>query len=416
MKRVVITGVGAICPLGGNVDEIWSAIIDYKIGYKKYNHPDPSVKAKFFGRIEEKLDLSRIPKRLTKMVPRFAEMGLIAADQAMEMANSVGSEPLTSFYSPFDCGVIFGTGWGGQDSAISNYSQYSKTGFASPFANLQCMPSVATGCISINWNLRGYQNTPAAACATGSISIGDAYEVIRSGRAEMMLAGGAESVIDPYNVWTIDMLNALTKEQNDVQKASCPFSSNRTGFVLTEGAAVVCLESLENAKKRNAPILAEIVGFGSYSDAQDMTAPAHDGKGRIKSIEMALHRSKINPDEIDYINAHGTSTQLNDKNETEVIKAVFGEHAYNVPISSTKSYTGHLISAAGALETILCIRAIKDKMIPATINYHDADLELDLNYVPNKHMFGVDIKNVLNVNYGFGGCNSALILRRYDEK
>lgn len=415
MRRVVVTGMGAICPLGRNLNEIWEAIEKYQLGYKRYDHPDPNVKTKFFGRIDHKLDVSHFPKRITKTLPRFSRLGIIAADEAIQMADITGSKPMSEFYSPFDRGVIFGTGWGGQDSAIENHTQYEEIGFASPFANLQCMPNVATGFMSINWNLRGYQNTPAAACATGSISIGDAYEMIRSGRSEMMLAGGAESVIDDYNVWTIDVLDALTREQNDVQKACCPFSLGRSGFVLTEGAAAVCLETLENAKLRNAPIYAEIIGFGSFSDAQDITAPADDSKGRIKSIERAMSQAELKLSDIDYINAHGTSTPLNDKNETEVIKEVFGERAYKVPVSSTKSYTGHLIAATGALETTFCVKTILEQWIPATTNYAEQDVGLDLDYVPNQHRTGENINVVMNLNYGFGGCNSALIVRRYSE-
>ena len=411
--RVVITGYGAICPLGDSVLDIWESIKAYRLGYSRYDHPNKSVMTKFFGRIERPIDVSKFSKRILKSMPRFGRLGLIASNEAIEMA--FGGDPaseLDKYYDPFDRGIIFGTGWGGEDTSIENNNSYIKYGVASPFANLECMHSVGTGLMSINWNLRGYQNTPIAACATGNMAIGDAYEVIRSGRAKMMLAGAAESVLDNYNVWTLDVLGALTREQEDAEKACCPFSADRSGFVLTEGSAAVVLENMEDAIRRGAKILGEVVGYANYSDAHDITAPAPDLKGRIMTIEKAIERSKIEKTDIQYINAHGTSTPLNDANETMAIKAVFKENAINIPISSTKSYTGHLVSASGVIESIFCLKTMEDNMVPATVNLKSPDEALDLDFTPNQHRFVEGINNVLNINYGFGGCNSALVLRR----
>lgn len=302
----------------------------------------------------------------------------------------------------------------GQDEVVKNAMMYTETGMASPFSNIQAMYSVCTAAIAKIWNLRGYQSTPVAACATSSIAIGDAFELIKAGRAKMVLAGGGESIRDAFNIWSVDILQALSKEQNDVTKACCPFSLDRSGFIMSEGAAVVCLEEYESAKKRGANIFAEITGYGNFSDAYDMTKPAPDLLGRVKSINKALSQANVSVGEIDYINAHGTSTPLNDLNETESLKLALGDYdyAYEIPISSTKSYTGHLMAAAGSMETIFCIKSMNANMLPATTNLNNPDPACDLNYVANNHVNNEDIKTALNINYGFGGSNSALILQR----
>lgn len=411
-SRVVITGYGAICSLGKDSDEIWSSIESKSIGYKHVLYSDSSITAKIFGVIDEGQSMYKvIPKRLQKMLPTFAKYGFLATKEALSKAFPDGSD-ISRHYEAFDCGVIFGTGWGGQDYHNRNYREYTETGLTTPFSNIMSMHSVGTAAISMNWNLRGYQNTPVAACATGSIAIGDAYEIIRSGRAKMMIAGGGESIKDMFNVWTVDVLQALSKEQDDISKACCPFDINRSGFVLSEGAAVLCLEDYDSAVKRGANIYAEITGYASYSDAYDMTAPAPDLKGRVNTIISACRNASITPMDIDYINAHGTSTPANDINETMALKESLGAHAINIPISSTKSYTGHLISCAGSMESIFCIKAMQSGMVPATINLNNPDPKCDLNYVPNEHLYGRNINVTLNVSFGFGGTNSALVIRK----
>lgn len=274
------------------------------------------------------------------------------------------------------------------------------------------MPSIATGACTLMWNLRGYQNTVIAACATGTIAIGDAYEAIRQGRASMMLAGGSETLRNETNIWNIDVLNALSKEQEEAERACCPFDRRRSGFVLAEGAAVLCLEELEHAQHRGATILGEIKGYGSFSDARDFTAPAEDMLARVKSIEFALKQAGKRPEDIDYINAHGTSTPLNDLNESNAIKAALGAHAKRVPVSSTKSYSGHLISAAGSFESIICLKAIATGILPGTANLLESDPECDLNYLPNGHLHGQAVDTTLNLSFGFGGANAALVIER----
>jgi len=415
-RRVVITGYGAISSLGENSTDIWQAVLDKKIGYDFYHNPGKGISARVFGRINTPLDLSKFSKKILKNTPRFAELGLIAADEAITMA--FGEEQgLSSHYDQRECGVIFGTGWAGFDCSAVNYYGYSDPDALSASAHscFHSMPSIASSVISVNWKLKGYQNTPIAACATGNIAIGDAYEIIKSGKAKMMIAGGSESLMQPFTIWSVDVLGALTKETNDLRKACCPFSKDRSGFVLSEGAAAVCLENLEDALARNATIYGEIVGYANHSDAYvNLTTPAPDLVGRVTTIQKAMEYAGVGVDDIDYINAHGTSTPMNDYNETLVLKEVFGTRAYDIPISSTKSYTGHLIAAAGGIETIFCLKGIENNMIPATINLDTPDPACDLNYVPNDHLFEQKLNYAININYGFGGANSCLVLKRFD--
>ncbi|MFC3395331.1 beta-ketoacyl-[acyl-carrier-protein] synthase family protein [Brenneria rubrifaciens] len=413
LNRVVVTGYGGICPLGGNSQDIWNAILAYRLGYTLVSHPNEDVVAKFFGHIPFHVDVSRFSKKLLKYLPRFSRLGLIAADEALSMAFGKDSRrSLDEIYSPHERGVIFGTGWGGEDDIAENGEAYTRQSLASPLSNIMAMPSVGSAAISMNWNLCGYQNTPVAACASGSIAIGDAFEIIRSGRAKMMLAGGGESIRHPFSVWNIDILGALSKEQENERKACCPFSLDRSGFVLSEGAAVLCLEEYENAVTRGAPILAEIIGYSNFSDAWDVTAPDPNLNGRMMVIQTALSQSKVAVQDIDYINAHGTSTPLNDLNETLALKKSFGKSVYNIPISSTKSYTGHLIAASGAMESIFCVKAIEESIAPATLNLLNPDPECDLDFIPNKHRVLPRLETALNVNYGFGGSNSALLFSK----
>jgi 3-oxoacyl-[acyl-carrier-protein] synthase II len=275
------------------------------------------------------------------------------------------------------------------------------------------MPSLGTAAVSMQFGLRGYQTTPVAACASGAIAIGEAVEAIRRGDAKMMVAGGSESLREIFNIWSIDVLEALSMEQSDVTRACCPFSQHRSGFVLSEGAAVVCLEDFDSAVARGARILAEITGYGNASDAHDYTAPAPDALGRIRAMKRAIDVAGIRPEEIDYVNAHGTSTQLNDLNESFAIKEVLGPRAAGVRVSSTKSYTGHLIGAAGAIETIFCVKAITERTVPATIHLTHPDPKCaGLDYTPNEHVFDAKVDTCLKLSFGFGGANAALVIKR----
>lgn len=412
-KRVVVTGYGAICSLGESVPEIWNSVMNYQVGYKRVEFADKSITAKYFGFVEpNKKRYEGISKAILKMLPEFARFALVASRDALQMAFGQSDNLDNHFKSKFDVGVIIGTGWGGADSVNKNNRDYQDSGMSSSFATLMSMNNSATAAVSMNWNLRGYQNTPSAACATGTMAIGDAYEVIKSGRAKVMLAGGSESLKDQFNVWSVDVLQALSKEQNDIRLACCPFSASRSGFVLSEGAAVLCLEEIEHAILRGANILGEITGYANYSDAFDMTAPAEDLKARHMTIVSALNDAGLKPEQVDYINLHGTSTPINDSNETNSLKSALGNAAYEIPMSGTKSYTGHLIAAAGALETIICLKSIETGVVPATIHLDSPDPECDLNFTANEHAKNSSIDSALNLSFGFGGANCALVISR----
>ncbi|MBE4854624.1 beta-ketoacyl-[acyl-carrier-protein] synthase family protein [Enterobacter pasteurii] len=409
-KRVVVTGYGAVTPLGATADESWQAIMRYRLGYRYVDNSARNIKTYFLGLVDNEPSLSGVPAVVRRRLPRFARLTLGAARQAMAMA--FGGEPPQEFYSPLDCGAIMGTGWGGLDESYHAQSEFATRGLASPFTCFYSMPSVTTAACSQFWGLNGYQNTVVAACATGTIAIGEAYEVIRSGRAQMMLAGAGESLTSHCAIWNIDVLGALSKEASDPQRASCPFSAHRSGFVLSEGAAVLCLEEREGAIARGATILGEVTGYANFSDAWDFTSPAEDCLAREHTITCVLQQAGLQPEQLDYINAHGTSTPLNDINETQSLKMALGDAAWSIPVSSTKSYTGHLISAAGTFESIVCLQAIGHGIIPATTNYQQADERCDLDYVIEGHRAG-NIRRTLNLSFGFGGANAALILEKH---
>ena len=408
-KRVVVTGYGAVSSMGNNADEIWKNLMNYEVGYNYFDFSEHDIHSKFYGFFDlDKSLLKGISKKLLKQSPMFAKYSLIAAREAIEM--SLNGMTLDEIADDFERGTIIGTGYGGIDSIVENSNHWFAEGYASSFSNVMTMKSIATAVVSMNWNLRGMQSSPVAACATGSIAIGEAYEAIKAGRAKYMVAGGTESIKHNYSLWTIDSIQALNKSQEAQNLASCPFDSNRSGFVLSEGAAVLCLEDYDNAKARGATILAEIVGYANYSDCHDMTAPAEDLLARVNVIKDLCKQGGTLPD---YVNLHGTSTPLNDKNETAAFKAALGNVAYEIPMSSTKSYTGHLIAAAGSIETIFCIKGMHDNVIPATRNLHNPDPECDLNYVPNEHMTSHNYDLAMNISFGFGGTNAGLMVKKY---
>lgn len=408
-RRVVVTGYGAVTPLGINAEQSWTAIMDYQLGYRYYDKFQQSITARFFGLLNTEPDLKDVPAAIRRRLPRYARLALAAAREAMEMA--FGKQSPAAYYDRLECGTIIGSGWAGQDETHDSHENFLKTGLGTPFGCFFSMPNAGTAACSLYWGLRGYQNSPIAACATGTIAIGDAFEVIRSGRASMMLAGAGESLRSNSAVWNIDILGALASEQEEITKASCPFSRDRNGFVLAEGAAVLCLEERERALARGATILGEIKGYGNYSDAFDFTAPAEDKVARVKTIQHALQQAGLSTEEIDYVNLHGTSTPLNDLNETESIKLAFGHAAYNTPLSSTKSYSGHLIAAAGSFESIICLQAMKHQLMPATCHLKNADPQCDLDYISEGHR-PKTLNNTLNLSFGFGGANAALVIGR----
>lgn len=408
-KRVVVTGYGAVTPLGDTAAECWQAIMDKKLGYQYVDKTEKNISCHFLGLIDVEPSMKGIPAAIRRRLPRYARLTMAAAREAIHMA--FGEKAPTTIYDPLKCGVIMGTGWAGLDENYSSIHEFTETGMTSPFNCFYSMPNVTTAACSQFWNLRGYQNTTIAACATGTIAIGDAFETIRNGKASMMVAGAGESLRTDCAVWNIDVLGALTHEAENIEKASCPFSADRSGFVLSEGAAVLCLEERDRALARGATILGEITGYANFSDAFDFTSPADDCVARIKTIQMALKQANISPEQLDYINAHGTSTQLNDLNETESLKRALGDAAYHIPTSSTKSYSGHLIAAAGCFEAIICLQAMQTGVMPATANLHNLDPLCDLDYIPNEHRTGV-VSRTMNLSFGFGGANAALILEK----
>jgi 3-oxoacyl-[acyl-carrier-protein] synthase II len=411
-QRVVVTGYGAVTPLGETVAATWNGIINQRRGYQfvmGIEAEDNRLKSRVFGILPENPDrYRRFRKSLIRTQPDFSRNALVAADEALGQAFPGGAWQRT--YQPFDAGVIVGTGWGGLDSANRNNNDYGRTRLASTYSTLMAMNNAATAAVSQNYGLRGPQSTPVAACASGAIAIGEAFQAIRTGRARMMLAGGSETLREIFNLYCIDLLDALSKERTDAARASCPFCLRRSGFVLSEGAAVLCLENLADARRRGADILGEITGYGNFSDAYDLTAPAPDRQARVRAMTFALAEARLAPQEIDYINAHGTGTPLNDLNESEAIKEALGAWAYRVPISSTKGHTGHLIGAAGALEAIVCLKTLATGVIPATVNLDEPDPACDLDYTPNRNRDDVPVQRTLNLSFGFGGANAALVI------
>lgn len=412
--RVVITGCGAITPLGDTAIETWDAIKTYRLGYARDDNlaAEAGIHARFFGLIENDQALfKRFPKSLIRGLPFFARLSLLAAAEALDQAFP-GEEDLDRAYDTFERSVVLGTGYGWVDSALPCATTYLNTGVSDSFLAISTMHNVATAAAAIQWECRGPQATPVAACASGSIAIGEAVEMIRSGRTRMAIAGAADSYSSALSLWAVDVIGALSKETNEPRRACCPFSRHRSGFVPSSGAGAVVLEELESAVARGARVLGEVTGYSVTTDAAEMTAPAADMRGRIAAVEGAIADAHLPLDAIQYVNAHGTSTPANDRNETEVLKRVFGDFAYELPISSTKSYIGHTIGAAGAIETILCLYALSEGLMPATANYDEPDPECDLDYIPNEHRVNSDLNRVLNLSFGFGGVNSALVLER----
>jgi 3-oxoacyl-[acyl-carrier-protein] synthase II len=408
-KRVVVTGLGVVTPIGNTKDEFWNSLCEGKSGAGHVTYFDAS---EFTSQIDAEVKnfdptLCISPKELKRM-DRFVQFAVCASKMACDDAGLDMSKE-----DPTQIGVLVGTGIGGLHVVEEEEKKYLEKGpkRISPFLIPMLIVNMAPGQISISLGLKGPNSCVTTACATGGHSIGDAFKIIQRGDAIAMFAGGTESCITPLGFGGFCALKALTTRNDDPLKASRPFDKNRDGFLMAEGSGIVVLEELEHAKKRGAKIYAEIVGYGLSGDAYHMTAPDPQGDGGARCMKMSLNDGGINIDEVDYINAHGTSTPMNDKVETLAIKTVFKEYAGKVAISSTKSMTGHLLGAAGGVECVACALAIKDGIIPPTINYETPDPECDLDYVPNtarKQDVNVAISNSL----GFGGHNVTLVLKK----
>jgi 3-oxoacyl-[acyl-carrier-protein] synthase II len=411
-QRVVVTGIGALTPLGLDMATTWEALIAGKSGIDYITLFDASnLAVRFAGEVKGFNATDYVNPKEARRMDRFAQLAVAAGFQAVKDANLT-----IDASNENDIGVFIGSGIGGLTTLFEQARVLVEKGpdRVSPFLAPMMIADIAAAQISIALGVKGPNMCMTSACSSGSDAIGLAAEYIKFGNAEVMIAGGAEAIINPLGVTAFSQLKALSTRNDAPQKASRPFDRDRDGFILAEGAVVLILESLEHAIKRGANILAEIVGYGATADSFHVTQPLESGDGAAKAMQMAMRRGNIKPEEIDYINAHGTSTQLNDVMETKAIKTALGDYAYKVPISSTKSMTGHLIGCAGALEPAICIMTILRGIIPPTINYENPDPACDLDYVPNVAR-KKDVKTALTSSFGFGGHNSVVILRKYTE-
>jgi 3-oxoacyl-[acyl-carrier-protein] synthase II len=412
VSRVVVTGIGAFTPLGLDMPSTWQNLIAGKSGIDYITLFDTSnMEVKFAGEVKGFDPVNYINRKDARRMDRFAQLAVAAGFQAVKDANLTIDDS-----NKDDIGVFIGSGIGGLTTLFEQAKVLVEKGpdRVTPFLAPMMISDIAAAQISIALGVRGPNMCMTSACSSGSDAIGSAAEYIKYGNAQVMIAGGAEAIINPLGMTAFSQLKTLSTRNDAPQKASRPFSKDRDGFVIAEGAVVLVLESLEHALKRGARIMAEIVGYGATADSFHVTAPLETGEGAAKAMQLALKRGNVRPEEIDYINAHGTSTQLNDVMETKAIKTVFGEYAYKVPASSTKSMTGHLIGCAGAIEPAICIMTILNGIIPPTINYDNPDPECDLDYVPNVAR-PAKVDTALTSSFGFGGHNSVLILRRYIE-
>ncbi|SFM69196.1 beta-ketoacyl-ACP synthase II [Thermodesulforhabdus norvegica] len=411
-RRVVVTGIGLVTPLGIGVEENWQALVAGRSGIGPITRFDASDFAtKFAGEVKNFRGEDFIPKKNLKNMDIFLQYSLAAARLAAEDANISISDEL----SP-RVGVIMGCGLGGLTTIEETHKIMLEKGprRISPFFIPMLIGNMAPGLISIQHNAKGPNLSIQTACAAGTHAVGLAFHMIRDGIIDVAFTGGVESTITPMCVAGFNAMRALSTRNDAPEKASRPFDRERDGFVLGEGAAVLILETRERALERGARIYAEICGFGLTGDAYHMTAPAPEGEGAARCMKMALDDAGIDPESVDYINAHGTSTDLNDKYETMAIKTVFGEHAYRLAVSSTKSMTGHLLGGAGGVEAAYTALTIKNKIIPPTINYEYPDPECDLDYVPNVAR-KADVKVAISNSFGFGGTNATIVMKEFSE-
>jgi 3-oxoacyl-[acyl-carrier-protein] synthase II len=412
-RRVVVTGLGCVTPVGNDVATTWRSLLDGVSGAGPITKFDAEkFDVRFACELKRFDPLGYMDRKEAKRADLYTQYGVACAVQAMKDAG-LGDG---SGYDPERTGVIFGSGIGGLKSFEEQHDIYRERGASkiSPFFIPMFIADIAAGIISMRFNAKGPNYATVSACATSAHAIGDAFRTIQYGDADVMITGGSEATVTPMAIGGFANMKALSERNESPETASRPFDATRDGFVMGEGGAVVVLESLEHALSRGARIYAEVVGYGATGDAYHLTAPAPDGEGAQRAMRRAMQDAGIGPADVGYINAHGTSTPANDLNETKAIKAVFGEHAATVNVSSTKSMTGHMLGAAGAVEFIVCTMASLDCRIPPTINYETPDPELDLNYTPNTAQpreFDVALSN----SFGFGGHNVSLAIRRFRE-
>ena len=408
-KRIVITGMGVVSPCGNNVKDFWKSLREGKSGIGPITNFDA---AKYPSRIAgqvKNFDSSCINKKDLKRMDKFVQYSIVATKEAFADAGiDLEKEDRDQI------GVLVGSGIGGIETIEREHTTLLEKGpdRLSPFFIPMLIVNMAPGQISIQFGLRGPNISVATACATGTHAIGEAYRILRHDDAQVMVAGGTESAITPLGIGGFCAMRALSTRNDVPERASRPFDRDRDGFVMGEGAGIVVMEPLERARKRGAKIYAEVVGYGLSGDAYHMTSPTPGGEGAARCMAMALKNAKLNPQDISYINAHGTSTQMNDKFETSAIKSVFKDQAYKIPVSSTKSMTGHLLGAAGGIELIVCALAVQDDIVPPTINYENPDPDCDLDYVPNVARKLV-VETAMSNSLGFGGHNTSIIVKKF---
>lgn len=412
MKRVVVTGMGAITPIGLNTEEFWESLKAGKTGFSEITQFDTSdFKVKIAASVRGFEGRNYMDVKSAKRMELFCQYAVAAAKEALEQSGIQMDQE-----DPYRAGCAIGSGVGSLQAMEREHKRLLEKGPGriNPLLVPLMITNMAAGNVSIQFGLKGKSINVVTACATGTHSIGEAFRTIQVGDADVMVAGGTESAITPIGIGGFTALTALSSS-NDVNRCSIPFDRKRSGFVMGEGAGAVVLEELEHARKRGAAILAEVVGYGATSDAFHITSPAEDGMGAAMAMKQALADAKIAPEEVEYINAHGTSTHHNDLFETRAIKQAFGEHAYELKINSTKSMIGHLLGAAGAVEVIACILQMQHDYIHATVGLQESEEELDLNYMKNNGK-NQKFKYALTNSLGFGGHNASLILKKFEEQ
>lgn len=412
MRRVVITGIGAVTPIGNDVPAMWESVKNGVCGIDKVTHFDASgYKTQIAGEIKNLNVEDLIERKEARKMDRYAQFALIAATEAVKNSGLDMTKE-----DPWRVGVVTGSGIGGITTFEEQHENLMAKGpgRVSPFFIPMMISNMAACHIAIKFGAKGVNENIVTACASGTNALGDAFRHIQYGANDVIITGGAEAAVSPTAFAGFCNMKAMSTRNDDPKHASRPFDAERDGFVLSEGAGMLVLEELEHAKKRGANIICEVVGYGATDDAYHITSPVPGGEGGAMAMKLAIKDAGVSPDEIDYINAHGTSTKYNDHFETEAIKDALGEAAYKTAVSSTKSMTGHMLGAAGAVEAIICAKAISDGYIPATINYENPDPDCDLDIVPNKGRNG-EIRYAMSNSLGFGGHNATVILKKYED-
>jgi 3-oxoacyl-[acyl-carrier-protein] synthase II len=411
-RRVVITGMGAITPVGNNVTQAWETLKAGQSGISHITQFDTSeLQTRFAGEVKGFDPTEHFGRKEARRMDRVTQFAMEVCSQAITdsklFENGIDRERV---------GVVVSSAVGGITTLLDQYDTLSSRGprRVSPFFIPMMLADTPSARVAIEYGLRGPNMSITTACATGTNAVGEAFEMVARGAADAILTGGSEAGLHPLTIAGFNVMGALSTHNEDPAGACRPFEADRDGFVVSEGAAVLVIEHLEHAQARGATIFAEIVGYGTSVDANHMAAPLESGDGAILAMRNALKRAALEPEDVEYINAHGTATQLNDPAETRAIKTTLGEHAYNIPVSSSKSMTGHLLAGAGALEALICVKVLTDGIIPPTINYKTPDTDCDLDYVPNQAR-RTDVRVAMSNSFGFGGHNACLVLRRYED-